>query len=67
MDFDMWSESIIDGRKADIFALFAINVSLEMHTMVHSKNGVIWPTLEKQPMDHNELLSRCNFHIVYVG
>ena len=67
MDLDMWSESIIDGRKADFFALFAINVLLEMHSVVHLKNGVIWSTLENQPMDHNELLSTCNFHLAYMG
>ena len=67
MDINLWAESIIDGRKADFFTLFAINILLETHTAVHLRNDEIWSMLKRQPMDHNELLNKCNFHMAYVG
>ena len=67
MDINLWAESIIDGRKVDFFTLFAINILLETHMAVHLKNGEIWSMLERQPMDHSELLNKCNFHMAYVG
>ena len=42
MDINLWVESIIDGRKADFFTLFTINVLLETHMVVHLKNDEIW-------------------------
>ena len=67
MDINLWAKSITDGRKVDFFILFAINILLETHMAVYLKNGEIWSMLERQPMDHNELLNKCNFHMAYVG
>ena len=57
LDIDLWAESIIDGRKPDFLVLFALNVLIETHAIVHTKNGKVWMMLEAPPEDHYELLN----------
>ena len=40
---------------------------LEVHTLVHLKNGGIWSTMENPPGSHDELLAHCDLHLVYMG
>ena len=56
LNIDLWAESIIDGRKLDFLVLFALNVLIETHTVVHTKNGKVWMMLESLPEDHYKLL-----------
>ena len=39
LSIESWSKSVTDGRKADVLALFGLNLLLEMHTIVHLGNG----------------------------
>ena len=63
LDIDLWAESIIDGRKLEFLVLFALNVLIETHTVVHTKNGKIWTMFEVPPEDHYELLKRGDLHL----
>ena len=56
LDIDLWAESKIDSRRLDFLVLFALNVLIETHTVVHTKDSKVWMTLEMLPEDHQELL-----------
>ena len=67
LSIEIWSESVTDGQKADILALFGLNHLLEMHTIVHLRNGKTWTTLAKQGKTQHEDLNHCDMHLAYVG
>ena len=67
LSIESWSESVTDGRKADVLALFGLNLLLKMHTIVHLGNGKTWTTLAKQVKIHQDDLSHCDMHLAYVG
>ena len=67
LDVKTWSESIVDGRKGDVVVLFALNLMMETHCLVHLANGHTWTTLAKLSGDHQKDLSWCEIHLVYVG
>ena len=35
--------------------------------MVHLKNNKIWSTLQNRPTTHEEMVNRCEKHLVYLG
>ena len=47
--------------------LYLLNIITGRHTCVHLKNGILWSTLKAVPIDHDEHMDRCNFHLVYLG
>ena len=63
----MWAEAIQDGRRPDFFLLFALSALLEIHTLVHIKDGGMWSTLENPPVSYEELIARCELHLAYMG
>ena len=67
LDLDLWAESIKDGHRPDFLTLFALNALLEMHAAVHIKDNKIWTSMNDPPDDHNELLERFEYHLVYLG
>ena len=46
---------------------YLLNMITGRHTCVHLKNGILWSTLKAVPIDHDEHMDRCNFHLVYLG
>ena len=38
-----------------------------MHAAVHIKDNKIWTLMNDPPDDHNKLLERCEYHLVYLG
>ena len=67
LDLDLWAEAIQDGWRADFFILYALSALLEIHALVHLRDGGIWLTMENPPDTHNELLSHCELHLAYMG
>ena len=67
LDVNMWAESIVDGRKGDVVVLFALNLMMETHCLVHLANGQVWTTLAKSSGDHTKDLCKCSVHLVYIG
>ena len=37
------------------------------HTLIHLQNGNLWTTINTVSSDHDELLSKCEVHLAYVG
>ena len=64
---ESWSESVMNGWKADVLALFGLNLLLEMHTIVHLGNEKTWTMLAKQGKPHHEDLNHCDMHLAHVG
>ena len=64
---ESWSDSVTDGWKADVLALFGLNLLLEMHTIVHLGQGKTWTTLAKQGKTHQEDIAHCDMHLAHVG
>ena len=66
-NLNLWAECILDGQKGDFLVPFAINILLEMHTVVHLSGRKIWTTMKNPLPNHEELVSRCTFHLAYMG
>ena len=67
LDLDLWAESIKDGRCPDFFTLFALNALLETHAAVHIGGNKIWTMMNDPPEDHDLLIERCEYHLVFLG
>ena len=65
--FDTWLESVTEGRKGDILALYGISVLPEVHTIMHLRNGHIWSTLRDLLNSHTEAVKMHTVHITYIG
>ena len=66
LTFDLWRESIKDGRKGDVLVLLGLNYLMGSHTMVHLHGHRLWSTLHEK-LNHNEMVLKCDFHLVYLG
>ena len=67
LDLDIWAESIKDGHCPDLFTLFALNTLLETHVAIHISGNKIWTSMNDPPYDHDLLLKRCEYHLVFLG
>ena len=67
LSLELWAENIKDGRCPDFFVLLALNALLETHAVVHISNGKTWMTLNDPPENHDRILERCEYHLVYLG
>ena len=67
LDLDLWAESIKDRCHPDFFTLFALNALLETHAVVHIGGNKIWTTMNDPPGDHDLLIERCEYHLVFLG
>ena len=47
--------------------LLALNALLETHAAVHISNNRMWTTLNDPPENHDSILKRCDYHLVYLG
>ena len=64
---DTWAEGVKIGWRADILSIFTLSALSGKHTLVHLRNGNLWTTINTVSSDHNELLSKCEVHLAYVG
>ena len=64
---ELWADKIWDGRKGDMLILFTLNLLMEMHTIVHLKDGQTWTTLANPNPNHSDDIKCCEIHLVYVG
>ena len=63
-----WALSIKQNRRGDILSLFTLCALTSRHAMVHLRNGNLWITVDTpDSYDHDELLSICDIHLVYIG
>ena len=67
LSYDNWLDSISEGRKGDILALFGLCMLFSVHAVVHLKGGFIWTTLSKLSDNHAEDFKKCSVHLCYLG
>ena len=67
LSLELWAEGIKNGRRPDFFVLLALNALLETHAAVHISNNRMWTTLNDPPENHDSILKRCDYHLVYLG
>ena len=65
--FSTWLESVSSGMKGDVLAVYGLSMLLDIHTVVHLRNGATWSTLKHVSTEHDENLDKCQVHIAYVG
>ena len=67
MSLDIWMDALSDGRKGDTLSLYGLSMILDVHTVVHLRNGKIWTTMDSPPDKHSDLISKCLIHVAYLG
>ena len=67
MSLDIWMDALCDGRKGDTLMLYGLSMILDVHTVVHLRNGKIWTMMDSLPDEHSDLISKCLIHAVYLG
>ena len=67
LTYDNWSDSISDGRKGDVLALYGLCMLFSQHTVVHLHNDLIWSTLALSNNNHLDDLQKCDIHLYYLG
>ena len=60
-------DSVSEGRKGDILALYGLCMLFEKHVVVHLHNGVMWSTLAELSMEHIQDIEKCDMHLCYLG
>ena len=67
MSLDIWMDALCDGRKGDTLMLYGLSMILDVHTVVHLRNGKIWTMMDSPPDEHSDLISKCLIHAAYLG
>ena len=67
LTMDEWLNSVSMNRRGDILCLFLLSIVTSRHACVHLRNGRMWSTLRSVPLNHDEHVSMCNLHLVYLG
>ena len=67
LTLDEWLKSIKDGRRGDILCVYLLSMATGSHTVVHMKHNKVWSTLKDRPASHDELIQKCDKHLVYLG
>ena len=65
--YDNWSDSISDGRKGDVLALYGLCMLFSQPAVVHLHNNLIWSTLASIDTNHLDDLQKCDIHLCYLG
>ena len=65
--FSTWLESVSSRMKGDVLAVYGLSMLLDIHTVMHLRNGATWSTLKHVCAMHDENLDKCQVHMVYVG
>ena len=66
LSLDDWLHCVNEGRREDILCVYLLSIATGVHTMVHLKNK-LWCTLCDKPQSHEEMLNRCEKHLVYLS
>ena len=67
MSLDIWMYALCDGCKGDTLMLYGLSMILDVHTVVHLRNGKIWTMMDSPPDEHSDLISKCLIHAAYLG
>ena len=67
MSLDIWIDALCDGRKGDTLTLYGLSMILDVHTVVHLRNGKIWTMMDSPLDEHSDLISKCLIHAAYLG
>ena len=67
LTMDEWLNSVSMNRRGDILCLFLLSIVTGQHACVHLRNGCMWSTLRSVPLNHDEHVSMCDLHLVYLG
>ena len=67
LSYKNWLDSISEGRKGDILALYSLCMLFSVHAVIHLKNGLDWTTLSQLSDNHAKDLDKCELHLCYQG
>ena len=67
LSYDNWCDSITQGRKGDVLALYRLCMLFSRHAVVHLHNNLIWSTLASIGNNHLSDLQKCDIHLCYLG
>ena len=67
LTLENWLDSVHDGRKGDVLALFSLCMLVEKHVLVHLHNNQIWTSLQDSEDSHDVIMSNVDIHLVYLG
>ena len=67
LNYDHWTESINDGRKGDVLALYGLCLMFSKHAVVHLHHGLTWSTLATLGETHQDDIKKCDIHLCYIG
>ena len=67
LTLDDWLNAIKSNRRGDIVCVFFLSMVTGNHTAIHLKNDKVWSTLKMVPLLYDNLVERCEIHLVYMG
>ena len=67
LSYENWLDSISDGRKGDVLALYGLCLLFSKHAVVHLHNDLVWSTLASLSNNHLEDLQKLDIHLCYIG
>ena len=66
LTLDQWLDAVKNNRRGDILCVYFLSLVTGRHTFVHLKGGINWCMLKTVPLIHDELIERCDIHLVYL-
>ena len=67
LSYKNWLDSISDGRKGGVLALYGLCLLFSNHAVVHLHNNLVWSTLASLSNNHLEDIQKCDIHLCYLG
>ena len=67
LTLDDWLRAVKGEHCGDIVCVLFLSMITGQHTCIHLKQNRLWCTLETVPLLHDELLERCQGHLLYMG
>ena len=67
ISLDIWMDALHEGHKGDTLTLYGLSMILDVHMVVHLRNGKIWTMMDSPLDDHADLISKCLIHVAYLG
>ena len=67
LTFVNWTDSIIEGQKGNILAMYGLCMMFGKHALVHLHGSIIWSTLDSLGESHSIDLEKCDIHLCYLG
>ena len=67
LTLDEWLNAVKKQCQGDIVCLYLLNIITGQHTCIHLKDGQMWSTLRRVPINHDEHVAMCDLHLVYLG